>query len=583
MPSVEGIQEYIETAENYVYTSFVSVTEEMPMISEALHRLWVDVSRFGPSIPDLHIPGLGDFEVPPPPPPPPPPRTLLDKSADWIAEHPWSASSIGVGVVGIGLLVGYSTFHARSTARRRMLKSTSTNERRQVVVVLGGDTPLALPLILDLEKNKFVVIASVTTPEAADELEQKCGGYVRALVLDPSQPATVPIFLRSLASAMSRRFPINAPGDPHASPASHLHIHSIISLLSLWSPISPPSAPLEHLHLHSDYLPYLTATHITPLQVIQALLPLMRTSPARTRDASANGKGKKSIVVCVPAADARVGLPFAGARAMSAAATLRAVEVLRREIRIAALTGSAESMRDMNIVAIDVGAVDTPVIHRRRLLMHDTRQDMASWTASEKLAYGPAFEATLEEGHTYAIQRRPSDVRVFVDNVVDVVRYGHMRSVSFFGFSVSLGPLLKWTRGGRYTLGAGAMTYAAASHLPISLLDVLLNIPHFLISARNAFIPVPPRVPGPGFSPIPPPAPAPAEAPAPAAATAPTPTSTAHIPEVPVKPQDVDSAPASDHEHDASETGSEADIESNEGDGSGVGDSWVSLKPKPTM
>lgn len=53
------------------------------------------------------------------------------------------------------------------------------------VVVLGGDTPLALPLIQDLEKNGFIVVASVGTPEAADELESRCNGYVRALVLDP--------------------------------------------------------------------------------------------------------------------------------------------------------------------------------------------------------------------------------------------------------------------------------------------------------------------------------------------------------------------------------------------------------------
>lgn len=54
-------------------------------------------------------------------------------------------------------------------------------------VVLGGDTPLALPLIQDLEKKGYIVIASVATPEAADELESRCNGYVRALVLDPTQ------------------------------------------------------------------------------------------------------------------------------------------------------------------------------------------------------------------------------------------------------------------------------------------------------------------------------------------------------------------------------------------------------------
>jgi hypothetical protein len=52
-------------------------------------------------------------------------------------------------------------------------------------VVLGGDNPVALPLILGLEKKGFIVIASVATPEAIDELEHAGKGYVKALVLDP--------------------------------------------------------------------------------------------------------------------------------------------------------------------------------------------------------------------------------------------------------------------------------------------------------------------------------------------------------------------------------------------------------------
>ena len=56
-----------------------------------------------------------------------------------------------------------------------------------VVVVLGGDTPLGLPLVLDLAKNGYIVITSVSTPEAVDEIEQQSQGYVRAIVLDPSE------------------------------------------------------------------------------------------------------------------------------------------------------------------------------------------------------------------------------------------------------------------------------------------------------------------------------------------------------------------------------------------------------------
>jgi hypothetical protein len=54
-----------------------------------------------------------------------------------------------------------------------------------ISVVLGGDTPYALSLIQELESKGYIVIASVTTPEAVDVLESRCEGYVKAHVLDP--------------------------------------------------------------------------------------------------------------------------------------------------------------------------------------------------------------------------------------------------------------------------------------------------------------------------------------------------------------------------------------------------------------
>ena len=108
---------------------------------------------------------------------------------------------------------------------------------------------------------------------------------------------------------------------------------------------------------------------------------------------------------------------------------------------------------------------------------------------------------------------------------------------------------------------AAARTYALAARLPAVLLDALLNVPYLLASARNALLPVPPRVP------VAPPAPAPAPGPA------------AVPPQAPVAEKAQESTD-SDREH--SETGSEADVESNEGGyGSGVGESWISLKSRP--
>ena len=54
-------------------------------------------------------------------------------------------------------------------------------------MVLGGDSPLGLPLILDLERQGYIVITSVSGPDAVDEIERHAHGYVRAIVLDPCE------------------------------------------------------------------------------------------------------------------------------------------------------------------------------------------------------------------------------------------------------------------------------------------------------------------------------------------------------------------------------------------------------------
>ena len=377
---------------------------------------------------------------------------------------------------------------------------------------------------------------------------------------------------------MSRRFPITAAGDPHASVAALPYIHSIISLLTLPSQhILPSPAPLESLSLRKDYVGFLQASHITPLQVVQALLPLLRTSSARTRDLVSNNHGKKSIIVCLPAIEARVGLPFTSAQAMSAAATLRGVEVLRREIRAASLSDKSGVMKNIKVVVVDVGAIDA---------IEDTKRSpdgiistMDDWTPSEKATYGTAFASLLVGRPRSGQGRKPTGVSTFVNAIVAVVRDGERQHRGFYDIGLGLAKFKEWLRGDRVTVGAGgtigvvtfpleddhspfvtAGTYSFASHLPGLLLDALLNIPHLLISIRNALLPVPPRV----ALPYPPPVP-------------PGRASSSTLRHSVQEESFVDSDPERrDNEH--SETGSEADVESNEGYGSGVGESWIRLK-----
>lgn len=370
---------------------------------------------------------------------------------------------------------------------------------------------------------------------------------------------------------MNRRFPLTTTGDPHSNPSTQIYLHSIISLLTLsTSSLTPPSGPLETLSMQDSYAAYLQATHLTPLQVIQGLLPFLRTSPARARDAVANNTPKKSIVFCLPATDAHVGLPFAGAQAMSAAATLRGAEVLRREIRLAALTDESHSMRHIKVVTVDVGSVGA-VSEKVPSLEHST----LDWTASEKAAYQAAFASVLAGQRQ--LRRKPTDVSKFVQTVVDVVSGGRVGAPHRFEqVDLVLGRIREFIWGDRVIVGAGgtlpslissvlsltrrilARTYALASNLPSLVLDAFLNLPALLVSVRNAMLPVPPRLP------YPPPVPLPTAF----AATAAPPAQPAQKP--------AEDSPADSDPEALSDTGSDADIESG-AEGSGVGSSWISL------
>jgi hypothetical protein len=343
----------------------------------------------------------------------------------------------------------------------------------------------------------------------------------------------------------------------------------------------------------------------------------MRNSPSRTRDAIKNGKGKKSIVMCVPAFHAHIGLPFLGPISVSAAATRRAVDVLRREVRAAALTGGAEGMNDIEVVSVEVGALGFPPFAGRCMLDYDPKEYIKSWTPSEKLAYGPAWEFTLEGFNSGKRQYMAQKVERFVGDLVQIVSYGRVCSVSLYGLQFHSGSILGWLRGGRYAFGSGnvvALSIPAAvyladisflplpsavgvgstlSHLPGALVDFIINIPYYVLSrhpaltrnresasiSSSATAPELPSAPAPAPSPVSRPLPSrplpsrplptPPEAPA---------TVTMTVAKETVQ---VDSAPSSEHEHEASENGSEADVESN--DSAGVGESWISLQPNSTM
>ncbi|KAG8872838.1 hypothetical protein FRC20_008985 [Serendipita sp. 405] len=541
LPTQQEIEEYIGAVNEYL--------QHLPAQAEAIyHRVWSDIQRHGPSSwpSSVNVPGLGTFDLPAPAPPispSPPPVSPPWYRLGFIEDEKLRRRMvIASGIIGLGLGVGCGTWllwnykHDRIHAgRRRKDSSDKTRIRREVIVVLGGDTIAGPALVHSLEKKGYIVIASVSTPEAVEQLEKKSKGNVKALVLNPREPASVPYFLRSLNAALSLRYPLNTPGDPYlptgtspsssaaspwggsSAPAANL-LTTCISLLSLSDPMNATQhspSPLERLDLSNAYLPLLFETHVTPLAVIQGLLPLFRVATSKQSLGGSSSKFSNStptIIFLVPAVASLVGVAFDGARAMAMGALVKGIEVLRREI------GS-----DMNVILCDVGTVvDEETDKNAKEEELDVVALTKAWSTSERRAYGPAYEAALV--HASAVipknadgnksskrskrhhhtRRRSTDVETLISNVLPLIpsySYRHHSSHNALITFINPTPALTriWRRfylyinGYRICFGAGAGTYSLASWmLPAWVLDAILAFPERLVRWRYALMPPPP-------------------------------------------------------------------------------------------
>lgn len=266
---------------------------------------------------------------------------------------------------------------------------------------------------------------------------------------------------------------------------------------------------------------------------------------------------------------------------MSAAATQRGIEILRREINLSALTDKSESMKNIKVVIADVGALDVGTIADPLQEESTFKED---WSPSAQLIYGSRFTWVAQPAHLprsrwaavsaffrndprRGMIRKPTNVNVFVDSILSVVAGGRHTS-NLLGLGYSMGQIRNWIRGDRFSVGAGgehdilkqgitariylfwipAKTYRIASRLPSTVLETLLNIPYFLISMRNRLLPIQPFI-------------------NPEPTSAPT-----HV----APKSDANNNPESgqtESGHDISETSSEVDVESETG-----GNTWIRLR-----
>lgn len=146
MPTIDEVEEYFEAVERFVAESLTAASLDLPNVREAINRLWIDITRYGPpgitSLPEFHVGHLGPFEVPPPPPPTPLPKSLIERTGDWFKEHPWITPGIVLTTIGVGLFAGYHIVSTRYPARRRIRPTAMVPEKRQVVGTLRRLFPM---------------------------------------------------------------------------------------------------------------------------------------------------------------------------------------------------------------------------------------------------------------------------------------------------------------------------------------------------------------------------------------------------------------------------------------------------------
>lgn len=98
---MDKIHDYFDGLEEIMFQTLTSA-------EEALNQLWLDFARYGPALPTKTL----EFHVPAPP-PPEPSVSMMDCSIGWVERNPYKTAVIVAGLVGTGLLTGYTVVYRR--------------------------------------------------------------------------------------------------------------------------------------------------------------------------------------------------------------------------------------------------------------------------------------------------------------------------------------------------------------------------------------------------------------------------------------------------------------------------------------
>lgn len=160
----------------------------------------------------------------------------------------------------------------------RPRKTPDGSGRLEAVLVLGADPDSAGAAIArDLARRGFVVLASVQRSSSIKGLEKDGRGWIKALVLDPSESSSFAPFLRSVTASLSLRFPLHSPGDAFVSDGHALCLSGLVNALPLTSDPLEGMRPVEACDAE-DVERAVRETAGTAVAVLKGVLPMMRTA-----------------------------------------------------------------------------------------------------------------------------------------------------------------------------------------------------------------------------------------------------------------------------------------------------------------
>lgn len=260
-------------------TSNAPNLHELPaQLHDSVQELFVRISNNG----TLPLPGVpaswtgGATEPPPAPPPAELGPSSLSLSSAWSAivnkatRHPFLTAAVTASAV-----TGTAYYFAPLATTRALapvakpltrwvpvellpksnrptrIISERGELRREAVLVLGADG-VAADLALDLENRGFVVIATVAHPNDIEQLERRSRGWLKCLVLDPTDVGPAFSFrlgLGDLTAVCTRRHRASRPSCAPCQPPYRSASHS-----------TPRATPMLHRPTRSASQPSSTAS-----------------------------------------------------------------------------------------------------------------------------------------------------------------------------------------------------------------------------------------------------------------------------------------------------------------------------------